>query len=163
GRHRVRIPLAQLGAGTQKAPRGRDRGRIQSGGRRRAAQGKRTTVPVLAPAMNKSQALPPRRSCVAPRMNRAERRARYRLRVVARALMHGDPGRFLAHHADESPLALQLGGSEPATLAHAAGLAEEHGYDEVNINAGCPSTRVTGGRMGAILMREPERVADCVK
>lgn len=124
--------------------------------------------------MNKPQTLPPRRISVAPMMNRTDRHFRYLMRlvtreswlytemVVARALMHGDPERFLAHHADEGPLALQLGGSEPATLAHAAALAETYGYDEVNINAGCPSTRVTGGRMGAILMREPARVADCV-
>jgi tRNA-dihydrouridine synthase A len=124
--------------------------------------------------MNEPQALPPRRLSVAPMMNRTDRHFRYLMRlvtrdtwlytemVVARALMHGDPGRFLAHHADERPLALQLGGSEPDTLARAATLAEEYGYDEVNINAGCPSTRVTGGHMGAILMREPARLADCV-
>src|SRR5699024_1747658 len=82
--------------------------------------------------------------------------------VVARALIHGQADHLLAHHDEETPLALQLGGSEPDTLAQAARLAEAHGYDEVNINAGCPSSRVTGGHMGAILMREPALVAECV-
>ncbi|MGH8160779.1 MAG: tRNA dihydrouridine(20/20a) synthase DusA [Gammaproteobacteria bacterium] len=118
--------------------------------------------------------LPARRISVAPMMNRTDRHFRFLMRlitrnswlytemVVARALIHAGPARFLAHDPAERPLALQLGGSDPATLAHAARLAEDHGFDEVNLNIGCPSGRVTGGRMGVCLMREPVRVADCV-
>ncbi|MES1925092.1 tRNA dihydrouridine(20/20a) synthase DusA [Salinisphaera sp. T31B1] len=82
--------------------------------------------------------------------------------VTTGALIHGDTGRFLAHHADEHPVALQLGGSEPAAMAHCARLAEDAGFDEVNINVGCPSDRVQNGAFGACLMAEPARVADCV-
>lgn len=82
--------------------------------------------------------------------------------VTTGALIHGDTARFLAYHAEEHPIALQLGGSDPAAMAHCAELAEAHGYDEVNINVGCPSDRVQNGTFGACLMGEPQRVADCV-
>ncbi len=82
--------------------------------------------------------------------------------ITAGALLHGDRDRFLAYHPNEHPLALQLGGSEPEELARCAGFAEERGYNEVNLNVGCPSDRVQSGRFGACLMDEPELVADCV-
>lgn len=83
--------------------------------------------------------------------------------VTTGALLHGDVARHLDFSAEEQPLALQLGGSEPEDLAHCARLAEQWGYDEVNLNCGCPSERVQRGAFGACLMAEPERVADGVK
>lgn len=83
--------------------------------------------------------------------------------VTTGALIHGDVARHLDFHADEHPVALQLGGSEPADLAHCAKLAERWGYKEVNLNCGCPSERVQRGAFGACLMAEPALVADCVK
>ena len=83
--------------------------------------------------------------------------------VTTGALLHGDVPRHLAFNREEHPLALQLGGSEPADLARCAKLAEEGGYDEVNLNCGCPSERVQRGSFGACLMAEPQLVADCVK
>ncbi len=83
--------------------------------------------------------------------------------VTTGALLHGDVPRHLDYGAVEHPLALQLGGSEPADLAHCAKLAEQWGYDEVNLNCGCPSERVQRGAFGACLMAEPELVADGVK
>ena len=82
--------------------------------------------------------------------------------VTTGALRHGDVPRHLDHSAAEHPLALQLGGSEPAELAHSARLAERWGYDEVNLNCGCPSERVQRGAFGACLMAEPQLVAECV-
>jgi tRNA-dihydrouridine synthase A len=82
--------------------------------------------------------------------------------VTTGALLHGDVPRHLDFNAEEHPLALQLGGSEPADLAHCAKLAERWGYDEVNLNCGCPSERVQRGAFGACLMAEPALVADCV-
>lgn len=83
--------------------------------------------------------------------------------VTTGALIHGDAGRFLRFDACEHPLALQLGGSEPGDLARCASLAAQWGYDEVNLNVGCPSERVQSGAFGACLMAEPELVADCLK
>lgn len=83
--------------------------------------------------------------------------------VTTGALIHGDVPRHLRFNAEEHPVALQLGGSEPADLAHCAKLGEEWGYDEININCGCPSERVQRGAFGACLMAEPQLVADCVK
>jgi len=115
-----------------------------------------------------------RRICVAPMMDYTDRHCRYLLRLCARravlytemvtsaALIHGDAERHLRFHSAEHPLAVQLGGSEPAELARCAKLAETYGYDEINLNVGCPSDRVRSGRFGACLMLEPERVADCV-
>ena len=82
--------------------------------------------------------------------------------VTTGALLHQNPGRFLDYQPNEHPLALQLGGSDPAALAHCAKLATTWGYDEINLNIGCPSDRVQAGRFGACLMAEPELVAECV-
>jgi tRNA-dihydrouridine synthase A len=107
-------------------------------------------------------------------MEWTDRHCRYFLRQISRhsrlysemvtsaALLRGDPDRLLAFHPAEHPLALQLGGSDPRELAAAARLGEAQGYDEINLNLGCPSDRVRSGRFGACLMAEPERVADCV-
>ena len=82
--------------------------------------------------------------------------------VHANAVIHGDRGRLLAMHPSEHPVALQLGGSDPALLAQAARIGVDAGFDEVNLNCGCPSDRVQAGRFGACLMREPALVADAV-
>jgi tRNA-dihydrouridine synthase A len=107
-------------------------------------------------------------------MEWTDRHCRYFLRQISRhsrlysemvtstALLRGDPERLLGFHSAEHPLALQLGGSDPGELAQAARLGEAFGYDEINLNLGCPSDRVRSGRFGACLMAEPERVADCV-
>jgi tRNA-dihydrouridine synthase A len=112
---------------------------------------------------------------VAPMMDWTDRHCRYLHRLLSRrallytemvttgALVHGDVPRHLRFNAEEHPVALQLGGSEPADLAHCAKLGEEWGYDEVNLNCGCPSERVQRGAFGACLMNEPQLVADCVK
>jgi tRNA-dihydrouridine synthase A len=112
---------------------------------------------------------------VAPMMDWTDRHCRYFLRgfspsallytemIVADALLRGDAARLLRHHPDEHPLALQLGGSEPHKLAAAARMGVDAGYDEINLNCGCPSDRVHAGFFGACLMREPARVAACVE
>jgi tRNA-dihydrouridine synthase A len=82
--------------------------------------------------------------------------------VTAQAVIHGDRERLLEFDASEHPVALQLGGSEPVELARAARIGVEFGYDEINLNVGCPSDRVQSGRFGACLMREPALVCDCV-
>lgn len=117
---------------------------------------------------------PTRRLSVAPMMDWTDRDCRYLLRLISRetllytemvttgALIHGDRERFLAHDQQEYPLALQLGGSEPEELALCARMGEDAGYDEININVGCPSDRVQSGRFGACLMAEPELVAEGV-
>ncbi len=103
-----------------------------------------------------------------------DRHDRYFLRLISRhallytemvttgALIHGDREGFLGHHDAEHPLALQIGGSEPRAMAECARFAEQAGFDEVNINVGCPSDRVRRGRFGACLMLEPALVAECV-
>jgi len=83
--------------------------------------------------------------------------------VTTGALVHGDVPRHLRFGVEEHPVALQLGGSEPAELAQCATLGEQWGYDEINLNCGCPSERVQRGSFGACLMGEPQLVADCVK
>ena len=83
--------------------------------------------------------------------------------VTTGALIHGDVPRHLRYNVEEHPVALQLGGSEPADLAQCAKLGEGWGYDEINLNCGCPSERVQRGAFGACLMAEPQLVADCVK
>ncbi len=83
--------------------------------------------------------------------------------VHANAVIHGDRDRLLGHVAAEHPLALQLGGSDPDTLAQAARIAAERGFDEINLNVGCPSDRVQSGTFGACLMAQPERVAEMVR
>ena len=115
------------------------------------------------------------RVSVAPMMDWTDRHCRYFHRLLSRhtrlytemvttgALVHGDVGRHLQFNSNEHPLALQLGGSEPDELAHCARLGERWGYDEINLNCGCPSERVQRGSFGACLMAEPALVADCVK
>ncbi len=83
--------------------------------------------------------------------------------VTAAALQHGDAEKLLRFDQSEHPVALQLGGSDPAQMASAAKLGEDAGYDEININIGCPSDRVQSGAFGACLMSRPEVVADCVR
>jgi tRNA-dihydrouridine synthase A len=92
----------------------------------------------------------------------APRARLYTEMVHANAVLHGDRHRLLGFSAHERPLALQLGGSEPALLAAATRIAQDEGFDEVNLNVGCPSDRVQSGRFGACLMREPALVADCI-
>ena len=114
------------------------------------------------------------RFCVAPMMDWTDRHDRVFLRqlsehtllytemVTSAALKHGDAQYLLQHSQGEHPVALQLGGSNPVELAEAAVLAEQAGYDEINLNVGCPSDRVQSGAFGACLMAEPELVAKCV-
>ncbi len=83
--------------------------------------------------------------------------------VTSSALIHGDTNQLLAYHQEEHPVALQLGGSDPADLAKAAKMGQVRGYDEINLNCGCPSERVLKGAFGACLMGEAELVRDCVK
>lgn len=116
-----------------------------------------------------------RRFSVAPMMDWTDRHCRFFLRLLSKhallytemvttgALLNGDHERFLRHDESEHPLALQLGGSTPADLAACARMAQEHGYDEVNLNVGCPSDRVQNNMIGACLMGHPGLVADCVK
>ncbi|MFM7204119.1 MAG: tRNA dihydrouridine(20/20a) synthase DusA [Myxococcota bacterium] len=114
------------------------------------------------------------RLSVAPMMDWTDRHCRFFLRQISKqvllytemvttgALLHGDPARHLEFDPRERPLVLQLGGDQPEALATCARMAEDWGYDEVNLNVGCPSDRVQEGRFGACLMRTPERVAECV-
>jgi len=113
-----------------------------------------------------------RKLSIAPMMDHTDRHFRYFMRIISPhallytemittgALIHGDRQRFLEHHADEYPLAIQLGGSEAEDLATCAVIAEDACFDEVNLNVGCPSDRVQSGRFGACLMAEPELVAE---
>ncbi len=117
---------------------------------------------------------PGHKFCIAPMMDWTDRHCRvlhrlltrhallYTEMLTAEAVLRGDRGRLLGFDAREHPVALQLGGSEPSRLAEAARIGADCGYDEINLNAGCPSDRVQSGRFGACLMREPELVADCV-
>lgn len=82
--------------------------------------------------------------------------------VTTGALLHGPRERFLAHSEREHPVALQLGGSDPGELAECAKIAEQAGFDEVNLNCGCPSDRVQNNQIGAVLMKNPSRVAECL-
>jgi len=92
------------------------------------------------------------------------RRARlYTEMLTSSAIIHGDRGRLLGFDQSEHPVALQLGGSDPRALATSAKIGEDFGYDEINLNVGCPSDRVKDGRFGACLMAEPELVASCVE
>ncbi len=114
------------------------------------------------------------RFCIAPMMDWSDRHCRFFWRLLTRrallytemvttgALLHGDRERFLHFNTEEHPVALQLGGSDPKALAECARFAEDRGYDEVNLNCGCPSDRVQSGMFGACLMAEPQLVADCV-
>lgn len=130
--------------------------------------------PTLAPVSPISPNHAPYRFSVAPMMDWTDRHCRYFHRLLSKnallytemvttgALIHGDHQRFLQFNAEEHPVALQLGGSNPRELAICAKMAEDYGYDEVNLNVGCPSDRVQNGRFGACLMLEPALVADCV-
>ncbi|WCJ63747.1 tRNA dihydrouridine(20/20a) synthase DusA [Agrobacterium tumefaciens] len=82
--------------------------------------------------------------------------------IVADAIIHGQRDKLLSYHPQEHPVALQLGGSDPAKLAEAVRITGDYGYDEINLNVGCPSDRVQSGTFGACLMREPEVVAQCI-
>ena len=114
------------------------------------------------------------RFSVAPMMEWTDRHCRFFHRLLTRrarlytemltsaAVIHGDRARLLGFSPEERPLALQLGGADPRELAEAARIAADFGYDEINLNVGCPSDRVQNGRFGACLMREPDLVGDCV-
>lgn len=116
-----------------------------------------------------------RRLCVAPMMDWTDRHCRYFHRLLAPsahlytemvttgAILHGDRARFLDFHEAEHPVAIQLGGSCPNELAEVARICQSWGYDEINLNVGCPSDRVQKGRFGACLMKEPALVAECVR
>ena len=115
-----------------------------------------------------------RRLAIAPMMDRTDRHYRYFMRLISRrvllytemlttgAILHGNRERLLGYSEIEHPLALQLGGSDPEQLAVCARIAEDLGYDEVNLNIGCPSDRVQSARFGACLMAEPALVAACI-
>jgi tRNA-dihydrouridine synthase A len=114
------------------------------------------------------------RVAVAPMMDWTDRHCRFFHRrltrrallhtemIVADAVIHGDRERLIGFSPDEHPVALQLGGSDPAKLARAAAIAADFGYDEINLNVGCPSDRVQSGTFGACLMRDPDLVGDCI-
>ncbi|NEQ53335.1 MAG: tRNA dihydrouridine(20/20a) synthase DusA [Leptolyngbya sp. SIO3F4] len=111
---------------------------------------------------------------VAPMMDRTDRHFRYFMRQITRktllytemitsqAILHGDRNKLLGFDPEEKPLSLQIGGDNPQLLAKCAQIAEDMGYDEVNLNVGCPSNRVQSGNFGACLMAQPKLVADCV-
>lgn len=113
--------------------------------------------------------------CVAPMLDCTDRHFRYFIRLISHhcvlytemittgALIYGDRDRFLAFDEIEHPLAIQLGGSNPEDLKTCAKMAEDYGYDEVNLNVGCPSDRVKSGNFGACLMKTPDLVADCME
>jgi len=115
-----------------------------------------------------------RRFSVAPMLAWTDRHERFLLRLISKrvllytemittgALIYGDALRYLEKHGFETPVAIQIGGSNPVEMASCARMAAEQGYDEININVGCPSDRVQSGRFGACLMAEPRVVADCV-
>ncbi|NSX56376.1 tRNA dihydrouridine(20/20a) synthase DusA [Parasulfitobacter algicola] len=114
------------------------------------------------------------RLSIAPMMHWTDRHCRYLHRLMSRhallytemvtapALVRGDARHLLQFNTEEHPVALQLGGSDPSELAQAAAMAADEGYDEVNLNIGCPSDRVQSGCFGAVLMKQPDLVADCV-
>ncbi len=111
---------------------------------------------------------------VAPMMDYTDRHCRYFFRLIsknvllftemitAKAILHGKQNKLLAYHEQEHPICLQLGGSNPNELAHATKIAAEYGYDEINLNVGCPSTKVKAGMFGACLMAKPTLVAECI-
>ena len=114
------------------------------------------------------------RFCVAPMMDRTDRHCRYFHRLLTKrsflytemlhshAILNGDENKLLECRAEEHPLAIQLGGSDPSSLAEASVISEEFGFREINLNIGCPSSKVQKGRFGAVLMREPELVSKCI-
>lgn len=120
------------------------------------------------------QNTPIRRISVAPMMDWTDRHARFFLRLISKrtllytemvtsgAVLHGDREKLLGFDPAENPIALQLGGSDPQALAECAKIGENYGYDEINLNVGCPSDRVQSGRIGACLMAEPQLVSECL-
>jgi tRNA-dihydrouridine synthase A len=132
-----------------------------------------TSVKIGSNAVSKATAID-HRICVAPMMDYTDRHFRFLLRLLnpaallyteminAQAILRGDDARLLSFDRSEHPVALQLGGSDAKLLADAARIGQEYGYDEINLNCGCPSDRVQAGRFGACLMQEPQRVAECV-
>ena len=114
------------------------------------------------------------RFCVAPMMDRTDRHCRYFHRLLTKrsflytemlhsnAILNGDVNKLLEFKTEEHPLAIQLGGSDPSSLAEASVISEEFGFEEINLNIGCPSSKVQKGRFGAVLMREPELVSKCI-
>jgi tRNA-dihydrouridine synthase A len=116
-----------------------------------------------------------RRFCIAPMLDCTDRHDRYFLRLFSRhiflysemittqAILHGDRDYLLGFDETEHPVAVQLGGSDPQELAEVAKICADYGYDEINLNVGCPSDRVQSGAFGACLMARPERVAECVE
>lgn len=115
-----------------------------------------------------------RKLSVAPMMRYTDRHFRYLMRSMAPnallytemittdALIRGDRNKLLKHHIDEHPLAIQIGGNNPEDLAICAVIAEDAGFDEINLNVGCPSARIQSGEMGACMMKKPELVAECI-
>ena len=115
-----------------------------------------------------------RKVSVAPMMDCTDRHERYFLRlisknvllytemIVSEAIDRGDKEKLLSFNLDEKPVALQLGGSSPKLLAKASKIGEEFGYDEINLNLGCPSKKVQKNKFGACLMKEPDLVAECI-
>lgn len=111
---------------------------------------------------------------IAPMMDYTDRHCRYFFRLItknaqlftemitAKAILHGDQNKLLAYHDSEHPICLQLGGSNPDELATATKIAAEYGYDEINLNVGCPSVKVKSGMFGACLMANPDLVAECI-
>jgi len=124
--------------------------------------------------LEKMQLYQSHKFAIAPMMEWSDRHCRYFHRLLTRrallytemvttaAILHGQRDRLLGFDAAEHPVALQLGGSDPAALAQCARIGADYGYDEINLNVGCPSDRVQEGRFGACLMAEPELVGDCV-
>jgi tRNA-dihydrouridine synthase A len=125
--------------------------------------------------MKNQMAHNPHQFCVAPMLHCTDRHFRYLARLLSKqcflytemittgALIYGDRDRWLSLHKAENPVALQLGGSDPNEMAKSAVFAQQYGFDEVNINVGCPSDRVQAGKFGACLMLEPHVVAKCVQ
>ena len=114
------------------------------------------------------------RFCIAPMMDRTDRHCRYFHRLLTKrsflytemlhsnAILNGNTSKLLEYDQEEHPLAIQLGGSDPVSLAEASVISEEFGYKEINLNIGCPSTKVQKGRFGAVLMKEPGLVSKCI-
>jgi tRNA-dihydrouridine synthase A len=133
------------------------------------------TISLALQVVTNKVSLPPRRVSVAPMMDWTDRHCRYFHRQITRhtwlytemvttgSVIYGDAARQLDFNQEEQPVALQLGGSDPGDLAKCAKLGQQWGYDEINLNCGCPSERVVRGAFGACLMAEPTLVADCVK
>jgi tRNA-dihydrouridine synthase A len=129
---------------------------------------------VTTVAAGENKAVVNRRFCIAPMMDCSDRHSRFFLRlfsdhvllytemITAAAVLHGDRDHLLGFNKEEHPLAVQLGGSDPEQLFRAAQICAEYGYDEINLNCGCPSDRVQSGSFGACLMKDPALVADCV-